>query len=58
MNDKFKSKMKEKGKTAYAVSKETGIPYTTMNELMNDKININRCSARQFTFYLYILNAP
>lgn len=28
MNDKFKSKMKEKGKTAYAVSKETGIPYS------------------------------
>ncbi len=53
MNDKFKSKMKEKGKTAYAVSKETGIPYTTMNELMNDKININRCSAE--TVYLLSL---
>ena len=46
MNDKFKSKMKEKGKTAYAVSKETGIPYTTMNELMNDIL------------FIFFYNAP
>lgn len=33
------------GKTAYQISKETGIPYTTISELTNGKININKCAA-------------
>lgn len=33
------------GKTAYRISKETGVPYTTISELANGKININKCAA-------------
>ena len=45
MNDKFIKIVKSTGKTAYKISKETGIPYTTLNELCNGKININNVTA-------------
>lgn len=34
------------GKSIYAVSKESGVPYTTLNELVNGKKNIDDCSIR------------
>ena len=45
MNEKFISYFKKKEKTTYWVSKETGIPYTTLSELLNQKIDINKCAA-------------
>ena len=45
MNDKFIELVKTSGKTAYKISKETGIPYTTVNELCNGKTNINNVTA-------------
>ena len=45
MNDKFIAIVKSSGKTAYKISKETGIPYTTVNELCNGKTNINNVTA-------------
>ncbi|SDI46798.1 Cro/C1-type HTH DNA-binding domain-containing protein [Pseudobutyrivibrio sp. 49] len=45
MNDKFIEIVKSSGKTAYRISKETGIPYTTVNELCNGKTNINNAIA-------------
>lgn len=45
MNDKFKKIVKQSGKTLYTISKESGIPYSTLNELMNEKGHINKCSA-------------
>ena len=34
------------GKSVYAVSKESGVPYTTLNEMVNGKKNIDDCSIR------------
>ena len=34
------------GKSIYAVSKESGVPYTTLNEMVNGKKNIEDCSIR------------
>ena len=45
MNDNIKDKIKHSGKSLYRISKETGIPYTTLNELMNEKKNINHIKA-------------
>ena len=45
MNDNFKQKVKKTGKSIYKISQESGIPYTTLSELMNGKKNINHTSA-------------
>lgn len=45
LNGNFLCHMKACKKTAYQISKETGIPYTTISELANGKININKCAA-------------
>ena len=45
MNDRLKKKIKETGKSIYKISQESGIPYTTLNELINDKKNINNKAA-------------
>lgn len=45
MNDKFKKLINKKGLTAYQISKKTGIPYTTIFELLNGKTDINKCAA-------------
>lgn len=43
-NNNFNNMLAAKGATAYSVSKETGIPYTTLSELKNNKLDINKCS--------------
>ena len=45
MNDKLISKIKDSKITAYQISKRTGIPYTTISELINEKLDINKCAA-------------
>lgn len=45
MNDNFNHMIKETGKSIYKISQESGIPYTTLNELVNEKKNINHTSA-------------
>ena len=45
MNEKFIKLVKESGKSIYQISRETGIPYTSLSELMNEKIDINKCAA-------------
>lgn len=45
MNRNFIDKVNKSGITAYRLSKETGIPYTTISELCNSKTDINKCSA-------------
>lgn len=44
-NEKFKEKVSERGVSIYHLSKETGIPYTTLNELFNGKTDINKCGS-------------
>lgn len=45
MNDRFKKAISTNSISLYRLSKETGIPYTTLSELMNDKKNINNIAA-------------
>jgi len=40
---RLKEKLNINGKSLYMISRETGIPYTTINELVNGKNDINRC---------------
>ena len=45
MNDRFKQYAGDSGKSIYRISRETGIPYTTLSELMNDKSHINNITS-------------
>lgn len=45
MNENFKTYVRKTKKSIYKISKETGIPYTTLNELMNDKSHINQITS-------------
>lgn len=45
MNENFIDLMKNTGKSVYQISRETGIPYTTLSELVNKKVDINKCAA-------------
>ena len=45
MNEQIKNKIKNSKKTIYQISKETGINYTTISELYNEKTNINKCAS-------------
>lgn len=55
MNDKLKRKIRELNISAYRLSKDTGISYTTINELLNEKISINNVSAEKvYKLSLYL----
>ncbi len=45
MNDSVKRYIAESGKSIYKISKETGIPYTTLSELMHDKSHVNQIAS-------------
>lgn len=45
MNEYFIAQMNRLNLSAYRISKDTGIPYTTINEIYNSKTDINKCSA-------------
>lgn len=45
MNENFIKYFTKKTKSIYQASKQTGIPYTTLSELVNKKTDINKCSA-------------
>jgi len=44
-NIRFNKVLKESGLSMYALSKRSGIPYTTINEIHNGKNDINQCAA-------------
>ena len=55
MNKKIKMLISRTKKSIYTISKETGIPYTTLCELVNGKTNINKCSSETvFLLSLYL----
>ena len=37
--------LNDSGMTMYSLSKQTGLPYTTINRLVNEKLSINNCNA-------------
>ena len=45
MNVKFIAAVKKAGITGYKLSKKTGIPYTTISELLTGKKDINKKAA-------------
>ena len=45
MTNKLKNYIKEKSISIYALSKKTGVPYSTLNDLCNGKVEIGNCKA-------------
>ena len=45
VNTGFNEALKNSGMSMYALAKRSGIPYTTINELHNNKNDINLCAA-------------
>ena len=45
MNSGFKDALSDSGMSMYSLSKQTGLPYTTINRLVNEKLSINNCNA-------------
>ncbi len=45
MNNSLKTVLKINGLSMYSLAKTTGLPYTTINRLVNDKLDINDCNA-------------
>jgi hypothetical protein len=45
MNRSFKTALMNSGMSMYSLAKTTGLPYTTINRLVNDKLDINDCNA-------------
>ena len=45
MNNGFKEALDKSGMTMYSLAKQTDVPYTTINRLMNDRLSINNCNA-------------
>ena len=43
-NISLNKKIEGTGKSLYYISKHTGIPYTTLNRLFRNKLNVNACS--------------
>lgn len=41
----LKNLIKERNKTMYSLSKETNIPYSTINDYCNEKKDLKKCSA-------------
>ena len=37
--------MEKKGITTYRLSKNSGIPYTTVNDICNDKVSLAKCNS-------------
>lgn len=45
MNEKIKEKIAKECKSLYQISKQTGIPYTTLSEIANEKVDVNKAAA-------------
>ena len=45
MNENYNQALERSGLSMYAVSRMSGVPYTTVNEIHNKKIDINQCAS-------------
>ena len=45
MNSGFKDALKDSGLSMYSLAKQTDVPYTTINRLVNERLSINNCNA-------------
>lgn len=44
-NENFNNALNASGMSMYALSRRSGVPYTTINEICNNKNDINKCAA-------------
>ena len=44
-NNNFNRTLEQSGLSMYALAKRSAVPYTTVNEIHNGKIDINQCAA-------------
>ena len=58
MNDNFNTALKNSGMSMYALSKRSGVPYTTINELHSCKNDINQCAASTLWRLAAALDVP
>ena len=45
MNSGFKKALNDSGMSMYSLAKQTDVPYTTINRLVNERLSINNCNA-------------
>ena len=45
MNSGFKEALRGSGMSMYSLAKQTAVPYTTINRLVNERLSINNCNA-------------
>ena len=45
MNNGFKEALNDSGMSMYSLAKQTAVPYTTINRLVNERLSINNCNA-------------
>ena len=45
MNSGFKDALSNSGMSMYSLAKQTDVPYTTINRLVNERLSINNCNA-------------
>ena len=45
MNSGFKEALRGSGMSMYSLAKQTDVPYTTINRLVNERMSINNCNA-------------
>lgn len=57
-NDNFNRALADSGMTMYALSKNSGVPYTTVNEIHRGKIDINQCAAGTVQRLAAFLDVP
>jgi len=58
LNNNFNAALQRSRLSMYALSKRSGIPYTTINELHNGKNDINQCAASTVCRIAAILGVP
>ena len=57
MNDRIRKLFEESGMSKYALAQAAGVPYTTVSEILNEKIDINRCAAESVSRMAEVLGA-
>lgn len=56
MNEAVIQLYRQLGMSKYALAKRAGLPYTTVNEILNQKIDLNKCTAETVSRLAAALN--
>ena len=57
MNERMIHLFKQSGLSKYALAHRSGVPYTTVNEILNAKTDINRCASETVFRLAAVLHA-